>query len=90
MQITIELISVDSAGVFTRTPTAVEAELPIGMKNPFTHSSFLIEGAGVWVFGKAPDSPGVISYEPSKDGKSYIIRGYGKNGLLDFKLKSEY
>ena len=88
MQITVEGISVDSSGVYTRTPSAVEAELPSNMENPFTHSTFLIDGGGVWVFGRAPDSPGVISYEPSKDGRSYVIRGYGKDGLLDFELKS--
>jgi hypothetical protein len=89
MQIIVLGISVDSMGVYTRTPHVVENELlSTNMRNPFTDSYCLIEDGGVWVFGKDPKHPGVISYEPSKDGSHYIIKGYGKYGLLEFTLSS--
>jgi len=87
MQVTVEGLSVDSAGVYCRTATIVQGELPTNLKNPYTQASDLSSGGGVWVFGADPAAQGVISYQPDVDGSTYSIQGYGKNAIIaDFIL----
>ena len=88
MQVTVEGLSVDSAGIYPNNATGINTELPNNFKNPYTQNSgqSATAGDGAWIFDAAANGQGKVGYDPNTTRDNYTITGYGKNAILDFEL----
>ena len=88
VQVTVETISVDSAGSYPVQEGTVEAELPQNLKNPYipgdTYGDVfeISTGSG----GGTPSNMGRVLYTVSSDQIQYWITGSGRDGVLDLTL----
>ena len=89
VQVTVEAISVDSAGSYPVAEATVEAELPQNMKNPYTPSDTygdVFEISTAATGGVDPSTMGRVRYAVHTDQIQYWITGSGRDGVIDLTL----
>jgi len=90
VQVTVEAISVDSAGQYPVTTTTIYGELPANIKNPYTASE---TGSAVVEVTNGANGPyttislGHVGYAVDGNATMYWITGSGRNGIVDLTLK---
>jgi len=89
VQVTVEGISVDSAGAYPVAEATVEGELPQNLKNPYTPTETyadVFELSTGATGGAEPGAMGHVMYAVNASQTAYWITGSGRDAVLDLTL----
>ena len=90
VQVSVEGISVDSAGAYPKNEGTVEAELPKNLKNPYkaseTYGDVFELSVADTLSDPDPSTMGHVKYTVNNSQTKYWITGSGRDALVDLVL----